>query len=240
MYMQSLSKPELISALDFIFNTHKVTDSTLLYESLEKLARDTFHCDELVIGTCSDEAVSVKCQTKSANVSCNNPNINSQAVSAPPNQTTSDLSSSCLARSSSANAKPSSSVSRINDGIMVCNYSATAPLLCAAFTGKDKPLFEDQHLLDGLIPYLAATIDRISLNKTQATQHSEHKKPIFLTARETEVLHWVAVGKSCDETGSILGVTERTVKFHLQNVYRKLDVVNRAQAVTVAHQHALL
>lgn len=233
--MQSLSKPELLSALDFIFDSQKITDSTLLYKSLEKLARDTFRCDELVMGTCSDEAVSGKCQTKPADVSCSNSNVNSQAS---PTRTTKD--SPCPSRSSAANTNPSASVSRIDNGIMICNYSANAPTLCAAFIGKGKPLFEDQHLLDGLVPFLAATIDRIFLNNAQTTQQNEPQKQIFLTAREKEVLHWVAVGKSCDETGSILGVTERTVKFHLQNVYRKLDVVNRAQAVTVAHQHALL
>lgn len=237
--MQSLSKPELISALDFIFDIQKITDPTLLYKSLEKLARDTFRCDELVMGTCSDDAVSDKCHTKSADASCSHSAVNSQATCNSSTRTAKDP-SSCSHRSSASNTNPSASVSRIDNGIMICNYSANAPTLCAAFIGKDKLLFEDQHLLDGLVPYLAATIDRISLNNAQATQQNEPQKQIFLTAREKEVLHWVAVGKSCDETGSILGVTERTVKFHLQNVYRKLDVVNRAQAVTVAHQHALL
>jgi LuxR family transcriptional regulator len=88
-------------------------------------------------------------------------------------------------------------------------------------------------------PYLSAAIDRISSN-TAAAKCSSKQKMMFLTSREKEILQWVSVGKSCGETGSILGITERTIKFHLQNVYRKLEVVNRAQAVTVAHQHALL
>ena len=235
--MQNLSKPELISALDFIFDTQKVTDSPSLYESLKRLARETFHCDDLVIGNCSDDALSVKCSSKSAKPSCNDSKKSSKTASGPDKQNTIGKTSSKAPCSSSGDLA-SPSVSHINDGIMVCNYSTNAPLLCAAFIGKDKELQDDQQLLGGLIPYLVSAIDRISSNSVQ--QQRALKEPIFLTAREKEVLQWVAVGKSCDETGSILGVTERTVKFHLQNVYRKLEVVNRAQAVTVAHQHALL
>ncbi len=55
-----------------------------------------------------------------------------------------------------------------------------------------------------------------------------------LTAKELEVLKWARVGKSYWETGKIMGISERTVKFHLNNVYRKLNVVNRTQAIARA------
>ncbi|HHS83892.1 MAG TPA: LuxR family transcriptional regulator [Gammaproteobacteria bacterium] len=55
-----------------------------------------------------------------------------------------------------------------------------------------------------------------------------------LTAKELEVLKWARAGKSYWETGKIMGISERTVKFHLNNVYRKLDVVNRTQAIARA------
>jgi DNA-binding CsgD family transcriptional regulator len=66
------------------------------------------------------------------------------------------------------------------------------------------------------------------------------KETVYLTAREHEILKWVSEGKGCWETGAILGISERTVKFHLQNIYRKLNVVNRAQAITKAMRYALI
>ena len=52
-----------------------------------------------------------------------------------------------------------------------------------------------------------------------------------LTEKELEVLRWVKDGKSYWETGQIMNISERTVKFHLSNIYKKLEVVNRSQAV---------
>ena len=51
-----------------------------------------------------------------------------------------------------------------------------------------------------------------------------------LTAREVEILKKVAEGQSNADIAKSLYVTEQTVKFHLSNVYRKLDVANRTQA----------
>ena len=52
-----------------------------------------------------------------------------------------------------------------------------------------------------------------------------------LTGRETEVMHYVAAGKTNWEIGAILGVTEHAVKVHLRNVARKVNASNRAHAV---------
>jgi len=52
-----------------------------------------------------------------------------------------------------------------------------------------------------------------------------------LSAREREVLRWVAEGKTNPEIGVILGISPRTVQTHLEHVYGKLGVVSRAQAV---------
>ncbi len=53
-----------------------------------------------------------------------------------------------------------------------------------------------------------------------------------LSAREIEILSWVAMGKTNADIGAILGISEFTVKNHLQRVFRKLNVSNRAQAVS--------
>lgn len=68
--------------------------------------------------------------------------------------------------------------------------------------------------------------ERSNLNKNQ--QH------IIITEREKEVLLWSAEGKTVYETAIILSISDATVKFHLQNIYRKLDVTDRTQAVVKA------
>ena len=61
-----------------------------------------------------------------------------------------------------------------------------------------------------------------------------------LTARELEILRWVAAGESNAAIARELFVTEQTVKFHLSNIYRKLGVSNRTQASHFAYHHGLL
>jgi DNA-binding NarL/FixJ family response regulator len=56
-------------------------------------------------------------------------------------------------------------------------------------------------------------------------------KSAGLTERELAVIKAVARGLSNQAIGKELWVTEQTVKFHLTNVYRKLGVVNRTEAV---------
>jgi DNA-binding NarL/FixJ family response regulator len=61
-----------------------------------------------------------------------------------------------------------------------------------------------------------------------------------LTRRELEILQLVAEGHSNSQLARMLWVTEQTVKFHLSNIYRKLDVVNRTEASRWAEVHGLL
>lgn len=61
-----------------------------------------------------------------------------------------------------------------------------------------------------------------------------------LTDRELEVLQWTAAGKTSSETGAILGITTRTVNFHVTRIFDKLDAVNKTQAVVKATKLHLL
>lgn len=53
----------------------------------------------------------------------------------------------------------------------------------------------------------------------------------LLTPREHEILGWIYQGKSNIEIGMILGISPLTVKNHVQKILRRLNVLNRAQAV---------
>jgi len=61
-----------------------------------------------------------------------------------------------------------------------------------------------------------------------------------LTRREIEILRLVAQGHSNGQLARMLWVTEQTVKFHLSNVYRKLDVANRTEASRWAYAHDVI
>jgi DNA-binding NarL/FixJ family response regulator len=59
-------------------------------------------------------------------------------------------------------------------------------------------------------------------------------KTIELSEREVEALTWSARGKTSDEIATILGLSKRTVDFHIDNARTKLGVVTRTQAVVKA------
>jgi DNA-binding NarL/FixJ family response regulator len=61
-----------------------------------------------------------------------------------------------------------------------------------------------------------------------------------LTKREFEILQLVSEGHSNGELAKMLWVTEQTVKFHLSNVYRKLNVANRTEASRWAQLNGML
>ena len=61
-----------------------------------------------------------------------------------------------------------------------------------------------------------------------------------LTRREREILQLVSQGNTNGQVARTLWVTEQTVKFHLANIFRKLNVTNRTQASRWAHAHGLV
>lgn len=64
--------------------------------------------------------------------------------------------------------------------------------------------------------------------------------PLTLTKREQEVLAGVACGERSKEIAKRLGITERTVRAYLTNIYTKLNVNSRASAVALALKYGLL
>jgi len=66
------------------------------------------------------------------------------------------------------------------------------------------------------------------------------RKKCVLTAREREVLSWVARGKSASEIAIILNIAKRTVDEHAQSSFRKLGASNRTHAVAIALRDHLI
>ena len=92
-------------------------------------------------------------------------------------------------------------------------------LLVSFVLNRARRDFSDREraLLDLLRPHLSNVYRKLNTST-------------LLTARETEVLRWVAAGKSDAQIGAILGISTRTVQKHLQRSYEKLGVENRTAA----------
>lgn len=78
------------------------------------------------------------------------------------------------------------------------------------------------------------------LNSRLAARDVEKDKIDFLTDREREVLIQVARGMSNKEIAILLNITERTVKNHISNIFRKTDVSDRTQAAVFAIRNDLI
>lgn len=69
---------------------------------------------------------------------------------------------------------------------------------------------------------------------------SKASAPALLSAREREVLIEISLGHSNKLIARKLGLSEPTVKFHVQNIFRKLDVRKRTTVVAEAHKRGVL
>lgn len=92
---------------------------------------------------------------------------------------------------------------------------------------------EDRHMFDILLPHIDYAARRVTDSSEPAGKPLKGATEInILSDRENEILHWVGNGKTNYEIGMILGISQFTVKNHLQRIFRKIDVSNRAQAIS--------
>jgi LuxR family transcriptional regulator, quorum-sensing system regulator CviR len=84
-------------------------------------------------------------------------------------------------------------------------------------------------ILQHLIPHFHQALCRVLTKK-------KSQQTVSITLREKEILCWLTKGKSSWDISHILGISERTVNFHIYNIMQKLDAVNRLQAVATAVQ----
>ncbi|MGD0278125.1 MAG: autoinducer binding domain-containing protein [Smithella sp.] len=96
-----------------------------------------------------------------------------------------------------------------------------------------EPNSRTEIILSYLIPHFHNVIVRILENVNK-------KSNIMLLPREKEVLNWIKQGKSTWDISLILGISDNTVKYHIKNIFKKLDAVNRIQAVATAVQQGLI
>ncbi|MBL8088976.1 MAG: response regulator transcription factor [Anaerolineales bacterium] len=81
---------------------------------------------------------------------------------------------------------------------------------------------------------------RVLSSKTSVKKEAATQTESILTERELEVLQLASLGERNKEIAYKLGITERTVKAHLQSIYQKFGVDSRAAAVAIVAQKGML
>jgi DNA-binding CsgD family transcriptional regulator len=89
-------------------------------------------------------------------------------------------------------------------------------------------------ILRCLLPHM-----HVALMRTANRGEVESQSP-RLSGREYQVLNWLREGKSSWDISRVLGITERTVNFHVYNLLLKLGAFNRPQAVAIAMRRGLI
>jgi len=88
-------------------------------------------------------------------------------------------------------------------------------------------------LSSGIVPDANTAMEKM-LATADATQH------YLLSTREREILGLIAAGKTNPQIAAQLIIGAGTVKTHTLNIYRKLEVANRTQAIVRAQELGLL
>ncbi|MBW7836949.1 MAG: AAA family ATPase [Sphingomonadales bacterium] len=86
----------------------------------------------------------------------------------------------------------------------------------------------------------ALCLQRLSTDKTLNSIYGKTHGAYYLTSREQEILQQIDMGRSSKHIANRLNLTERTIKFHLQNIYMKFGVNSRTKALHIARKHRLL
>ncbi len=108
----------------------------------------------------------------------------------------------------------------------------------ASFTPDWVALASDSSPLKFQLSYVGEVApDEILLRLIETESENDNlvlKRKLQLTQRESEVLMWIARGKSNRDIAEILDLSPRTVNKHLEQIYAKLGVENRASAAALA------
>jgi LuxR family transcriptional regulator, quorum-sensing system regulator CviR len=123
------------------------------------------------------------------------------------------------------------------DGITTGSVDRACSLATFCSFAGGKELDADRYL--PLVEYMGYHVHmalmRTAPENTTLTDHCVKG----LSPREVTILNWMKNGKTNWEIGRILGVSERTIRFHIESIFSKLEVTSRSQAVATAMEHGL-
>ena len=125
----------------------------------------------------------------------------------------------------------------LSDGVTVGSLDPSCGVTSFfAFAGGE-PALHTRYVK--FLDYLGQHLHLALLRSSPKISCADNKCVTGLSPREVTILNWIKNGKTNWEIAQITGVTERTVRFHVESIFSKLDVTSRTQAVAVAVQHGL-
>lgn len=106
-------------------------------------------------------------------------------------------------------------------------------------TGRDTPLSAQQDGSRLIVRFVEGTSHRLLLLSEEPA--TKNPRPSYqLTPRETEVLRWLAEGKTNGEIAAILEIAPGTIKIHVERILEKLGVENRTAAALIARESQII
>jgi two-component system NarL family response regulator len=124
--------------------------------------------------------------------------------------------------------------------LALTTYEGDADIRRALDAGARGYLLKDMLLSDVITAVRRVQRGERVIPTAVAVRLAEYPESSDLTEREVEVLQLVATGMSNKETAQAIGRTDETVKIHLKNIFTKLGVADRTEAVTVALARGLI
>jgi DNA-binding NarL/FixJ family response regulator len=124
--------------------------------------------------------------------------------------------------------------------LALTTYEGDVDIRRALEAGARGYLLKDMLLTEVITAVHAVRRGERVIPPTVAARLAEFPAPSGLSDRELEVLQLVARGLTNKEVARAIGRTDETVKIHLKNIFAKLDVADRTEAVTVALTRGLI
>jgi DNA-binding NarL/FixJ family response regulator len=124
--------------------------------------------------------------------------------------------------------------------LALTTYEGDVDIHRALEAGARGYLIKDMLLTDVLNAIRAVHRGDRVIPTAVAARLAEFTPRTDLSAREVEVLQLVARGLSNRDVAGVIGRTDETVKVHLKNIFAKLGVADRTEAVTLAYSRGIL
>ncbi len=124
--------------------------------------------------------------------------------------------------------------------LALTTYEGDADIRRALGAGARGYLLKDMLLSDAITAIRSVLWGQRVIPAPVASRLAEFPERSDLTEREREVMRLVATGLSNKEVAQVIGRMDETVKIHLKNIFAKLGVADRTEAVTVALARGLI
>ncbi len=128
---------------------------------------------------------------------------------------------------------------RLLDGIAIPIYGHSGELAGVAMASSAGGVHPEKNLLTKTRA-LAFQFHLVYTELEKKDRPVEDIGNVHLTGREKEILLWAAAGKSDSVIADIIGVSHATIRFHMKNIFKKLNANERTLATVKAIRHGLI